>query len=148
MYELDIMNQGGWGGSSDWDNGSSESWQGWDNCNDNQGNGMNYLRSLSMMSSKAPVETSNRLEPIAEAPAPSGSSMDISIEQLIKPTSKKKGLCSKFKMSCGCGCKEEDDQEVDVKRRIQEIDKKCIEAERQATFDRLAGRVGEERHCG
>ena len=31
FYELDITNQGGWGGSSDWDNGSSESWQGLDN---------------------------------------------------------------------------------------------------------------------
>ena len=93
-----------------------------------------------MMSLKAPVETSNRFEPIAEASTPSGSSMGIFIEQLVKPQNKNNGLWSEFKMSCECGCKEEDDHEGEVKRRIQEIDNKCIEAERQAQIDRLAGR--------
>ena len=94
-----------------------------------------------MMSSTAPVETSNSFEPIAGAPTPSGSSMDMPSEQLIKRQNKKKGLCSEFKMTCKCGCKEEDDHEGEVKRRMQEIDKKFIEAERQAKIDRLAGRV-------
>ena len=44
-------------------------------------------------------------------------------------------------MSCECGCKEEDDHKGEVKRRTQEIDKKCIEAEPRATIERLAGRV-------
>ena len=51
---------------------------------------MSYLRSLSMMSFKAPVETSNRFEPIAEAPTPSGSSVNIPIEQSRKPQNKKR----------------------------------------------------------
>ena len=68
-----------------------------------------------MVGYKAPVDASNRLEPIAEATTPSGSTIDIPVEQLIKSPNKKKGLCSKFKMSCGCGCKEEDEHDVDVK---------------------------------
>ena len=47
----------------------------------------------------------------------------------------------KFKTLCGCGCKEGDEYDVDVKLRIQEIDKKCIEVDRQAKIDRLASRV-------
>ena len=44
-------------------------------------------------------------------------------------------------MSCECGCEEEYYHEGEVKWWIQEIDKKCIEAERQATIYHLAGRV-------